>query len=63
MVLTYKNYLGYFEQMFNIEITDIEGKLNKATNRKINQTPFLNNLAVQFENYVAGKEAKMLKRR
>lgn len=62
-LLTRKEITEYFQQMFDIEITDIEGKLNKATNRKINQTPFLNNLAVQFVNYAEGKEAKMQKRR
>lgn len=61
--LTRKELTAYFEQMFNIVIADTEGKLYKATNRKINQTPFLNNLAVQFENYAAGKDAKMLKKR
>lgn len=61
--LTRKELIAHFEQMFNIVIADTEGKLYKATNRKINQTPFLDSLAVQFENYAEGKEAKMLKRR
>jgi len=60
--LTRKELIGYFEQMFNIEITDIEHKLTKASGRD-NNTWFLDNLSQQFRNYVAGKEAKMLKRR
>ena len=61
--LTRKELTGYFQQLFEVKIADVENNLSIATNRKLNLTPFLNNLAVQFENYVAGKEAKMLKRR
>ena len=60
--LTKKELIEYFQTLFNIEITDFEGKLFKASGRN-NNTPFLDNLSQQFRNYVAGKEAKMMKRR
>ncbi len=60
--LTRKELIEYLEQMFNIEISDIEHKLTKASARN-NNTPFLDNLSQQFRNYVADKEAKMEKRR
>jgi hypothetical protein len=60
--MTRKELIEYFQALFNIEINDIEGKLSKASGRN-NNTAFLDNLSQQFRNYVAGKEAKMVKRR
>jgi hypothetical protein len=60
--MTRKELIEYFQALFNIEINDIEGKLSKASGRN-NNTAFLDNLSQQFRNYVAGKEAKMMKRR
>lgn len=60
--LTRKELLEYFQQILNTKIDDIEGKLYKASSRN-NNTPFLDNLSQQFRNYVADKEAKMVKRR
>ena len=60
--MTRKELIEYFQNIFDKEITDIEGKLSKASGRN-NNTAFLDTLSQQFRNYVAGKEAKMLKRR
>lgn len=60
--LTRKELTEYFQLVFNTKIDDIEGKLYKASGRN-NNTPFLENLSQQFRNYVADKEAKMVKRR
>lgn len=56
--LTRKNLLDYFQQIFGLEIKDVEGKLNRATNRKINKTPFLDSLKVAFESYSEEKSEK-----
>jgi len=58
---TRKEVLEYFQQIFNIEIKDVEGKLNKAGNRHRN-TPFIDKLSQQFRNYVAEKERKSMSR-
>lgn len=58
---TRKEVLEYFQQIFNIEIKDVEGKLNKAGNRNRN-TQFIDNLSQQFRNYVAEKESKSMSR-
>lgn len=60
--LSRKEMLEYFQGVLGLEIKDVEGKLNKAGNRNAN-TPFLDNLAQQFRNYVAGKEMKAARRR
>jgi hypothetical protein len=56
--LTRKEVIDYFQQLFGVEIKDPEGKLNRATNRKTNTTPFLDSLKVAFENYGLEKEEK-----
>lgn len=58
---TRKEVLEYFQQIFNIEINDVEGKLYKAGNRNKN-TPFIDKLSQQFRNYVAEKESKSMSR-
>lgn len=60
--LTKKELIEYFQTFFNVNLNDFENKLTKAGNRN-NNTAFLDNLSQQFRNYVAGKEAKMSKRR
>ena len=60
--LTRKELIDYFQGLFGKEIKDVEGKLTKAGNRNDN-TPFLDNLAQQFRNYVAGKEEKQMRRK
>lgn len=60
--LTRKELIEYFQKLFDMEIIDIENKLTKAGNRNKN-TAFLDKLSQQFREYVAGKEAKILKRR
>ncbi len=60
--LTRKELIEYFQKLFDMEIIDIENKLTKAGNRNKN-TVFLDKLSQQFREYVAGKEAKMVKRR
>ncbi len=57
--LTRKELIGYFQQTFNVEIKDVEGKLNRATSRKSNLTPFLDNLKSAFEGYAEKKEEKL----
>ncbi|HEY6914706.1 MAG TPA: RteC domain-containing protein [Paludibacter sp.] len=56
--LTRKEVIDYFQQLFGIEIKAPEGKLNRATNRKTNTTPFLDSLKVAFDNYGLKKEEK-----
>lgn len=59
---TRKEMLEYFQDVLGLEIKDVDGKLNKAGNRNAN-TPFLDTLAQQFRNYVAGKEKRAARRR
>lgn len=61
--LTRKELIDYFQQIFNMDIKDAEGKLNKATSRKKNMTPFLDGLKATFESYAEEKEEKLLGRR
>ncbi len=61
--LTRKELVDFFQQIFNIEIKDVEGKLNKATSRKKNMTPFLDSLKGAFESYAEEKEEKLQGRR
>lgn len=60
--LTRKEMLDYFQSIFGLEIKDTEGKLTKAGNRNDN-TAFLDTLAQEFRNYVAGKEKKLKSRK
>lgn len=61
--LTRKELIEYFQQVFDIKISDIEGKLSKATNRKVNQTPFIDSMKVAFITYAKEKEDKLDNRR
>ncbi|WP_243348256.1 RteC domain-containing protein [Parabacteroides sp. FAFU027] len=61
--LTRKELIDYFQQIFNMEIKDAEGKLNKATSRKKNMTPYLDGLKTAFESYVEEKEEKLAGRK
>ena len=60
---TRKEFLEYLQKLFGLAIKDAEGKLNKATNRKMNMTPFLDSLKIAFENYVEEKDEKQRKRK
>ncbi len=60
--LSRKDLITYFQNIFGLEIKDIEGKLNKAGNRNEN-TPFLDKLAQQFRNFVSDKERKANQRK
>lgn len=60
--LTRKDFLTYFQQLFMIEIKDLEGLLARATNRKTNRTPFLDSLKTVFENYADEKLERQSKR-
>lgn len=55
---TRKELLGLFEQLFGKKIKDAEGKLAKATERKINPTVFLNKLQNAFMGYAEEKLEK-----
>lgn len=61
--LTRKELIDYFQQIFNMDIKDVEGKLSKATSRKKNMTPFLDSLKGAFESYAEEKEGKLAGRR
>jgi len=61
--LSRKELIDFFQQLFGLEIKDVEGKLSRATSRKMNMTPFLDNLKVAFENYRDEKEEKQQKRK
>lgn len=60
--LTRKELLDYFQRILGLEVKDVEGKLTKAGNRNDN-TAFLDSLAQQFRNYVAGKEKRLNSRK
>jgi len=51
-----------FSRMFDVQIKDEEGKLNRASTR-YTKTPFLDRLKKAFENYGVEKEEKQLRRR
>ena len=51
-----------FSRIFDVQIKDEEGKLNRATIR-YTKTPFLDRLIKAFENYGLEKEEKQRKRR
>ena len=61
--LTRKELIDYFQGLFGLEIKDVEGKLTRATGRKMNMTPFLDSLKVAFEKYRDEKEEKLQKRK
>ena len=61
--LTRKELVDYFQQIFAIKIKDPEGKLTRATSRKLNITPFLDTLKIAFENYGQEKDEKQRKRK
>ncbi len=60
--LTRKEMLEYFQGILGMEIKDTEGRLTKVGNRE-NNTAFLDTLAQQFRNYVAGKAKKLQSRK
>ncbi|MDP4238647.1 MAG: RteC domain-containing protein, partial [Bacteroidota bacterium] len=60
---TRKELIDYFQDLFGLEIKDVEIKLARATNRKMTMTPFLDKLKVAFENYAEVKEEKQQKRK
>lgn len=60
---TRKELTDYFQELFGLEIKDVEGKLTRATGRKMNMTPFLDRLKLAFEKYTEEKEKKQLKRK
>ena len=60
---TRKELTSCFQELFGMEIKDVEVKLTRATNRKMSTTPFLDKLKLAFENYVQEKEEKQLKRK
>jgi len=61
--LTRKEMLDYFQSILGLEIKDVEGKLTKATNRKLNMTPFIDSIKTAFETYAKEKENKLESRR
>jgi hypothetical protein len=61
--LTRKELIDYFQTIFGMEIKDVEGKLTRATGRKINTTPFLDSLKIEFVSYAEEKEEKQRKRK
>lgn len=61
--LTRKELVDYFQQIFDLKIKDPEGKLTRATSRKLNITPFLDTLKIAFENYGQEKDEKQRKRK
>jgi len=61
--LTRKELIDYFQTILGTEIKDVEGKLTRATGRKINMTPFLDSLKIAFVSYAEEKEEKQRKRK
>lgn len=61
--LNRKELLGFFEELFGLEIKDAEAKLTRATARKTNMTPFMDKLKLAFENYAEEKDEKLRKRK
>lgn len=60
---TRKELIDYFQSILGTEIKDVEGKLTRATARKINMTPFLDSLKTAFVNYAEDKEERQRQRR
>jgi hypothetical protein len=61
--ITRKDVFDFFSQIFGLEIKDPEGKLARATNRKMNLTPYLDSLKGAFEAYSEEKWLKQKERR
>jgi hypothetical protein len=61
--LTRKEMLEYFQNILGLNIKDAEGKLNRATNRKLNMTPFIDSIKAAFETYAKDKEDRLESRR
>ena len=59
---TRKELTEFFRGLFDVQIKDEEGKLNRATNRN-DKTPFLDRLKKAFENYGQEKEEKQRRRK
>lgn len=54
-VLTRKDLIEAFETFLKVKIKDPQGSLARATNRKMNTTPFLDKLKIIFGNYAEDK--------
>lgn len=61
--LTRKEMQEYFQNIMSLNIKDVEGKLTKATNRKLNMTPFIDSIKAAFETYAKDKEDRLESRR
>jgi hypothetical protein len=61
-VLKRKELMDYFQDLFGMDIKNVEVKLARATNRN-DKTPFLDRLTLAFENYAEEKEVKQMKRK
>lgn len=61
--LTRKEMQEYFQSILKLQIKDPEGKLTKATSRKLNMTPFIDSIKTAFEAYAKEKEDKLESRR
>ena len=61
--LTRKEMLDYFQGVLGLQIKDVEGKLTKATNRKLNMTPYIDSIKSAFETYAKEKENKLESRK
>ncbi len=61
--LTRKEMLEYFQSILGLQIKYADSTLNKATNRKINMTPFIDSIKTAFEIYAKEKENKLESRR
>lgn len=53
-----KDAIRIFEQIFSFEIKDAESKLSRATERKMDNSPFLTSLKEAFNRYCELKEEK-----
>lgn len=60
-ILTRKELMNFFLEIFDIQLKDPEGMLSRATNRK-KMTPYLDKLKQAFENYADDKLEKQSKR-
>jgi hypothetical protein len=61
--LTRKEMLEYFQSILGLQIKYANSTINKATNRKINMTPFIDTIKAAFETYIKEKENKLESRR
>jgi hypothetical protein len=57
--LSRKDAIEHFSSFFGRPIKDAESKLSRATERKINISPFLTSLKEAFDKYACNKEEKL----